>query len=765
MKSLFSYHSFAIFLLLISLAPLPAADTFSSVYITEFVAINQHGLKDEAGELSPWIELHNGSATTVHLQNWHLTDSPANLTQWSFPAVSLLPDKYMVVFASGRNRTNDLAHLHTSFRLGAQANYLALVNPKTNIVSEFTVGKQAADIAYGRIRGEPAMHGPLPKPTPGKPNPASGPGFAPEVIFSRPSGAFVQPFALQLSCPAPSAVIRYTLDGTLPRTNSPIYSAPLRVTNSSQVRARAFQERLYPGPVQSESYPLLDTNMAHFTSTLPVLVLDTFGREIPTSSRASSVHVSFYEPVQGKTSLTNAPSLVTPGGFRVRGSTSSGMPQSPFAVEFLDEFKQERHLSPLGLPPESDWILYAPNAVDPVMIHNAFIFQLSREIGRYSPRTRFVEVFVVRDSGSVKEAHYQGIYTLEEKIKISRQRVNIDHLGAEDLKPPAVTGGYLLKFDRLGPGEVGLVSSGDRGLVYVEPKELILNLPQRAPQKQYIDSFVSDFDQALHGPQWKDPVLGYRAYLDVEAAIDFHVLEVLSGNVDSMVLSTYFYKPRNGKIICGPHWDFDRSLGSTDGRDDNPRQWEMGHPYFGGAWWPRLFEDPDFWQLWVDRWQALRGSHFSLANLNQLADQLCGQLREAQPRHYRTWGLQPRGGSYQSEIDHMKDWLSNRVDFIDHELVQPPRLNRAEGRVPPGFPLTLAAPTNATIYYTLDGSDPRQSQGAVSPRAIAFTAPIPLLTNVQVMARAWNNAQKQSGGPPISTPWSAPVRSLFLVKP
>jgi hypothetical protein len=88
----------------------------------------------------------------------------------------------------------------------------------------------------------------------------------------------------------------------------------------------------------------------------------------------------------------------------------------------------------------------------------------------------------------------------------------------------------------------------------------------------------------LHGPNWKDPLTGYAAYLDVDAAIDFHVLEVLSGNVDAMVLSTFFYKPRNGKIVCGPHWDFDRALGSTDGRDAEPRQWETG-PFFGGEWW------------------------------------------------------------------------------------------------------------------------------------------------------------------------------------
>jgi hypothetical protein len=384
-------------------------------------------------------------------------------------------------------------------------------------------------------------------------------------------------------------------------------------------------------------------------------------------------------------------------------------------------------------------------------------------MGRYSPRTRFVEVFVMRSAGRVKEAHYNGIYVLEEKIKVGRNRVDIDRLGAGDLKPPEVTGGYLLKFDRLGPGEGGF-SAGGAGVVYVEPKEQSISLPQRAAQRQYLDSFFSDFDRALNGPNWKDPVVGYRAYLDVNAAIDFHVLEVLSGNVDSIVLSTYFHKARGGKIVFGPHWDFDRALGSTDGRDDNPRQWNTG-PFFGGAWWPRLFSDPDFWQLWVDRWQELRRTHFSLTNLDGLIDRLTDELREAQPREVAKWGLQPRGGSYQSEINLMKNWLSNRVDFIDQQLTPPPRLDREDGSVAPRFRVTLTAATNATVYYTLDGSDPRLSQGAVSSSAIAYNGPIQLQTNAHLVARARNPNQKQIDGPQTSTPWSGPVTARFVVAP
>ncbi len=732
-----------------------AADSFSSIYITEVLADNQHGLKDDDGDRPGWVELYNGSGSALSLAGWFLTDTKTNLTKWRLPGITLLPDKYLTVFTSGKARVTNLVHLHTNFRLNPGGGYLALVNRSTNLISGFSAGYPALppDTSFGRIRGEPALTGPFRKPTPGKPNSIAGPEFVPEVQFSMTSRNFLETVEVALSCTERSAVIHFTLDGSLPTSRSPIWRDALTFTNTTQLRARAYQPGLLPSPPRSEVYLRCHTNALEFTSSLPVMILDTLGSDTPTSSQASLAHLSVYEPVNGRTALTNRPTLISRVSQRVRGSTSSGMPQPGFAMAFIDELNQERSLPLLGLPADSDWILYAPNAYDPVLIHNPFIHQLSRDIGRYSPRTRFVEMFVVRNAGRVREAHYAGLYVLEEKIKIGKHRVNIDRLDASDTKPPQVTGGYVLKVDRLGPGESGLFSSGERGIVYVEPREQTISLPQRAAQRNYLAQFFDDFENALGSEGWKDPTRGYRAYLDVDAAIDFHVLEVLSGNVDALVLSTFFYKPRNGKITFGPHWDFDRALGSTDGRDDDPRNWNTG-PFFGGPWWPRLFTDLDFWQQWVDRWQELRRSHFSGTNLNALIDRLATEIKEAQPRQYRRWDFQPRGGSYQSEIALMKDWLANRVDFIDSQLAEPPawKISSNANRT-----LTLSAPTNATIYYTLNGTDPRLSQGGASSNAFVYREPIALTNHERIIARTRNPSRRQRGGPPLTTPWSSPV--------
>ncbi|MFO1497795.1 MAG: CotH kinase family protein [Verrucomicrobiota bacterium] len=741
---------------------LRAADNAAPVRISEVMAVPVSGPKDEDGELSGWIEIQNAGGMVVNLSGWYLTDTRTSLTKWRFPSVSLAPSKCVVVFASGKDRTRNSTYLHANFTLDQQGGYLALVNRATNVVSEFDpYPGQLPGTSFGRAPGDPLAVGSFPSPTPGKPNSSEGPGFGPVVLFSPAGGPLSESVKVQLSCPSVRTVIRYTLDGTMPTASSPAYREPIEINQTTHLRARAYPEGFLPGPPHTETYLFVNPNLQKFTSNLPVLVLDTVGPDRGGSSLDEPSHLTLFEPVKGRTSLTNKPALTTKAGYHERGSSTISMPKSSFVLHLLDEFNAEHDRSVLGLPADSDWVLYAPNFYEPVMIHNPFVHQLSREMGRYSPRTRFLELFVVKSSSPMARRQYMGVYVLEERIKIGKHRINIDRLGPADVNPPEVTGGYILKIDRLGPNESGFWA-GDASVVYVEPKERVITLPERAPQKRYLAKFFTDFQRALHGPNWRDPTHGYPAYIEVDSWIDYHVLEVLSGNVDALYFSTYFYKPRNGKLAFGPHWDFDRALGSNDGRDDDPRRWNTGR-FFSGPWWAQLFRDPDFWQRWVDRWQELRQAQFSLSHLNRLIDQLSDEVREAQPREVERWDLQPRGGSYQSEVNWMKEWLSNRIDFIDEQLTPRPALTMPAEPSRAGDLLQLIIPPGSTVFYTLDGSDPRAAQGELSANAKIYSQPIQLSTNIHLVTRARNPSKRQTGGPRISTPWSGPVSARIEV--
>src|SRR5580765_2230905 len=121
-----------------------------AVVISEFMADNEGVLADEDGQFPDWIELHNEGGAPADLGGWFLTDNPLQPRRWAFPAVTLPADAYLVVFASGKNRTNNPARLHTSFQLDASGGFVALVAPDgATVASSFTYPRMKADISFG----------------------------------------------------------------------------------------------------------------------------------------------------------------------------------------------------------------------------------------------------------------------------------------------------------------------------------------------------------------------------------------------------------------------------------------------------------------------------------------------------------------------------------------------------------------------------------------------------------------------------------------
>ena len=93
--------------------------TDSALIINEICASNKTILADEDGEYSDWIEIYNSGSEAVNLKGYALSDSSSKPFKWKFPDVTIEPGAYMVVFASGKSRT-DGQYLHTSFSLSSE---------------------------------------------------------------------------------------------------------------------------------------------------------------------------------------------------------------------------------------------------------------------------------------------------------------------------------------------------------------------------------------------------------------------------------------------------------------------------------------------------------------------------------------------------------------------------------------------------------------------------------------------------------------------
>lgn len=806
----------------------------SEVRLTEFMADNTK-LRDDLGDFSDWIEIFNSGTQPLSLGGWYLTDSDSARSKWRFPSGVVVPaSSYLLVWASGQNRTNPAAPLHTNFKLSKSAgSFLALVySDGATIISSFAnYPQQYDDVSYGRDRLDASVLGYFTNATPGAANTTLGAGFAPEVRFSRPSGTFQNSFNLALSTDSSNTIIRYflvtnTTSATLtnvPNSTSDIYTGPLLISGNIQVRARVFstQTNVFPGPPSSATYLQITAAAANFNSALPIVLLHNFGGGTPPASTDQVGVMMVFGTEYGRASLTNPPDVATRIGFNIRGSSTQGMTKRSFAVETWDEYNDDSDVSVLGLPSDSDWVLYAPNFFDKPLIHNPFIYEVSREIGRYAPRTRMVEVFTNFGVGAVTYlspavGHYYGVYVLEEKIKAGSGRVDIPRLDPVETNAPAVTGGYMLKIDRADADE-RTIYAANLSMVFVEPQMKDYSAyPGRAVQQNYISTYFNSFYSALTGVNWTNPATGYAAWIDVDSWIDHHLLSVLSLSADALRLSAYFFKDRNRKIEMGPIWDFDRAMGTsagTDWRAWNPRSWigsnplgsgtggDYGTDYFNAAgvfsnpWYGQLVKDPDFWQKWIDRYQDLRPTTLSTNTLFAIIDALTNQLAQAQLREQSKWTGQgesdtsPRVGSvspptgwpdtsyvhvfpgtYAGEIAFQKRWLTDRLNFIDTNFLARPTLSATGGLVSAGQTLTLtpASKLGSRLLFTLNGTDPRLPGGGISPGAWSNIAgvTIQITNNVRVVARSWNPTHANLTGannPPISSPWSGAATATYYV--
>ncbi len=208
------------------------------VVINEFMALNSKGIQDEDGENSDWIELYNPGASAVSLKGWSLTDDASKLDKWVFPDVTLGAGKYMVVFASGKDRKTLNPRLHTNFKLSGGGEYLAILEPGKVVSYEYAPSfpAQQPDVSYGIYEGQ---HSYFNTPTPAAKNTVAGQTLSP--VFSVERGFFEQAFTVALSVADASTKIYYTTDGSIPGAGSKLYTAPISIATTTPLSAVAIK--------------------------------------------------------------------------------------------------------------------------------------------------------------------------------------------------------------------------------------------------------------------------------------------------------------------------------------------------------------------------------------------------------------------------------------------------------------------------------------------------------------------------------------------
>lgn len=144
----------------------------ASVCINEVAATNEEFISDSDGDYPDWFELYNAGSEAINLGDYYISDDANEPLKWKFPEVSLGPGEFLLVWASGKDRTQ--GELHTNFGLKQEGEHLILSGPQGNVVDRVRPVASRPGQSFGRNPDGGKEWHRLSTPTPGASNPGSG---------------------------------------------------------------------------------------------------------------------------------------------------------------------------------------------------------------------------------------------------------------------------------------------------------------------------------------------------------------------------------------------------------------------------------------------------------------------------------------------------------------------------------------------------------------------------------------------------------------
>lgn len=418
-------------------------------------------------------------------------------------------------------------------------------------------------------------------------------------------------------------------------------------------------------------------------SNLPIVVINTDGGvPIPDEPKVLATMKIIWHQDGSRNYLSdiNNPEFLNYDG-RIgieRRGTSSQMPnKKPYGLTTLmSDDVTNNNVSILGMPSENDWILNSL-PFDQTGMRDVLSYELSEKLGQYASRRVYCEVVI---NGS-----YNGLYVFMEKIKVDKDRVNIQKMDENCYHQPEVSGGYITKTDKTTGGDpVAWTMQGYGGGWWPETADFIHHYPKpeniNTSQHNYIKSVFMDLAEKAgnHNVSIEN---GIPSIIDIPSFVDFMIIGEFASNVDVYAFSTFFHKDRKGKLRAGPVWDYNLTYGHDEfGNRSRYDVWQFDNDDNNGPkFWKDLFNTGEFRCYFAKRWFEVTAEGMPL-NYNEISarmDELDLLLAEAIVRDNQRWGQMYQ---HAYEVQAMKTWIQQRINWLNNNIMY---FNSCDAELPP----------------------------------------------------------------------------------
>jgi hypothetical protein len=691
-----------LFSLLVILFILPVQVYPQQVVLNEIMASNSTTMPDEDGDYPDWIELYNAGSEPLNLAGFGLSDNWEQPFRWVFPEITLEPGGFLLVWASGKDRNNPHQPLHTNFSISAAGEEVLLTHPDGTLIDSHDPLPIPTDISYGRQPdGEDAWLF-FTEPTPDAPNITQGYSTlltTPE--FSATSGFYADPFSLQLTSTDPGATIHYTLDGSKPGPDSPVYTVPLEMTSrqgdpnilsiiptnnnpnpgppyyegwqppdgevkkANVVRAIALKEGALPSPVSTATYLVAPQGEQRYT--LPVFSINTdmenffdpdIGIYVPGHHNnyfqrgrewEREVHLEFFEP-------GGLPGFSQNIGVRIHGGTTRSRPRKSLRLYSRSDYGTSRITYQLFPDkPINDFnrllLRNSGNDWDWTVFRDAFLQHLAKDMN--------VDIQFYRPAIVFVNGEYWGIHNMRDRYD---QHYIETHYGIEEQDMVMLENNA--HFDRGNP----------------------------AGRQHYLDMLSYMNQHSMANNQHYQEVI---TRIDPWSFIDYQVAHIFAMNTDWPGNNALYWRYINDGYDpeAPPHldgrwrWmllDMDFGFGLpffyVPGVDEGPAHNTLAFATEpNGPSWPnppwstfmlrRLLENTTFRNNFINRFADMLNTGFHQDHVNAVIDSIQGMLEPEMQEHIDRWRRPPTMSEWHDNINVMRNFANLRPGYMRQHIM------------------------------------------------------------------------------------------------